>query len=145
MAGWIVTITAIALLSVLCDVILPDGTTKKYAKTVFGVAVTMVIVQSAANVWKNYATTDLRLNSQQTYVENVLQRSESQKSRQLVVALRYKGYQASVEKVGELICVEVSGDIDEEVRAEIRRMAQGVFGNEKAVSVTSTSDVEREK
>ncbi len=35
----------IAILSVLCDIILPDGQTKKYVKTVIGVVVTLAVVQ----------------------------------------------------------------------------------------------------
>lgn len=41
----ITTIVGIALLSVLCDVILPDGSTKKYIRTVTGVVVTLVVVK----------------------------------------------------------------------------------------------------
>ena len=45
MGAWVITVCGIAILSVLCDVILPEGQTRKYIKTVVGIAVTFVIVQ----------------------------------------------------------------------------------------------------
>ena len=37
------------MLTVLCDVILPVGQTKKYVKTVIGIVVTLVVVQPLLN------------------------------------------------------------------------------------------------
>ena len=45
MAQWVLSVAGIAILSVLADVILPAGQTKKYIKTVIGVVVTLVLVQ----------------------------------------------------------------------------------------------------
>ena len=45
MAQWVLSVAGIAILSVLADVILPIGQTKKYIKTVIGVVVSLVLVQ----------------------------------------------------------------------------------------------------
>lgn len=45
MGQWVVSVAAIAILSVLCDVIMPEGKTRKYIKTVIGVVVTLVMLQ----------------------------------------------------------------------------------------------------
>lgn len=45
MGQWVITVAGIAILSVLCDVILPEGKTRKYIKTVVGVVVTVVMLQ----------------------------------------------------------------------------------------------------
>lgn len=45
MAYWVISVSGIAILSVLCDVILPEGEMRKYIKTVFGIVVTLVIIQ----------------------------------------------------------------------------------------------------
>lgn len=144
MAGWIVTITAIALLSVLCDVILPDGSTKKYAKTVFGIVVTLVIVQSAANVWKDFSSAE-ELQAQQTYVKSVEERSCGQKNEQLVSALKLMGFDAVVRQEGEMIFVEVCGETDEQDKAKIKNAVRSVFGKDKAVGVQNLSVDKREQ
>lgn len=45
MGQWVLTVTGIAILAVLCDIILPDGQTRKYIKTVIGIVVTLVMIQ----------------------------------------------------------------------------------------------------
>lgn len=51
MGKWVVTVAGIAILSVLCDVILPEGQTRKYVKTVFGVVVSLVIIQPVVGLF----------------------------------------------------------------------------------------------
>lgn len=50
MGQWVVTVAGIAVLSVLCDIVLPDGQTRKYVKTVIGVVVTLVMIQPLAGL-----------------------------------------------------------------------------------------------
>lgn len=53
MGQWVVTVAGIAILSVLCDVILPEGKTRKYIKTVVGVVVTLVMLQPIVTLANN--------------------------------------------------------------------------------------------
>ena len=77
MGEWVVTVAGIAILSVLCDVILPEGQTRKYVKTVFGVVVTFVIVQPLLGLFSGnfsllWSTSDgVESNIQEQYVESV--------------------------------------------------------------------------
>ena len=50
MAAWIISISALALLTVLVDVVLPEGNTQKYVKAVVGVVLSFVIISSFANL-----------------------------------------------------------------------------------------------
>ena len=50
MAAWIISISALALLTVLVDVVLPEGNTQKYVKAVVGVVLSFVIISSLANL-----------------------------------------------------------------------------------------------
>ena len=50
MAAWIISISALALLTVLVDVILPEGNTQKYVKAVVGVVLSFVIISSFAKL-----------------------------------------------------------------------------------------------
>lgn len=45
MAKWVISVAGIAILSVLSDVVLPAGQTRKYVKTVVSVVVTVVLAQ----------------------------------------------------------------------------------------------------
>lgn len=45
MAQWVLSVAGIAILSVLADIILPNGSCRKYIKTVIGVVVTLVVAQ----------------------------------------------------------------------------------------------------
>ena len=77
MGTWVVTVAGIAILSVLCDVILPEGQTRKYVKTVFGVVVTLVIVQPLIGLLNgNFSFSwsvadDVSTDIQNQYIENV--------------------------------------------------------------------------
>ena len=79
MAKWVVTVAGIAILSVLCDVILPEGQTRKYVKTVFGVVVTLIIVQPVIQLFNGgisgiYTAADGNIETQQQYIQNVQDR-----------------------------------------------------------------------
>ncbi len=45
MGQWVLTVAGIAVLAVICDIILPDGSTRKYIRTVIGIIVTLVMLQ----------------------------------------------------------------------------------------------------
>ena len=73
MAQWVMSVAGIAILSVLADVILPAGETKKYIKTIIGIVVTLVLVQpliSFAGYGGDFFA-DSQLEPQQQYVSYV--------------------------------------------------------------------------
>ncbi len=81
MGAWVITVGAIALLTLLCDSILPDGSTKKYVKTVLGVIVSFVIVSSIigaiTNISLDFQQTVYSFNVQESYLVTAqLQRQE---------------------------------------------------------------------
>ena len=51
MGYWALTVAGIAILSVLCDIILPEGQTRKYVKTVFGIVVSLVVIQPVVGLF----------------------------------------------------------------------------------------------
>ena len=74
MAQWVLSVAGIAILSVLADVILPAGQTKKYIKTVIGVVVTLVLVQpifSFAGGDGNLFDVDGAVEPQEQYISYV--------------------------------------------------------------------------
>lgn len=65
----------IALLTVVCDAILPDGNTKKYIKTVIGIVVALTMILPITRFWKNLPSSDEYLTNgittQQQYLDGV--------------------------------------------------------------------------
>ena len=78
MGQWVVSVAGIVILSVLCDVILPDGQTRKYIKTVIGIVVTVVMLQPIINLASNifnveesYSFPASTVEVQQSYLDMV--------------------------------------------------------------------------
>ncbi len=58
MTSWIVSVCGIALLSVLVDVILPDGKMQKYVQVVVGVVLTFALLSPISRLFsKKYSST----------------------------------------------------------------------------------------
>lgn len=79
MKQWVMGVAGIALLAVLCDVVLPDGKTKKFVKTAIGIVVTYVVVSpllklAPQNVWWQSE----QVQPQQQYLQYVASRYEEQ-------------------------------------------------------------------
>lgn len=79
MTSWIVSVCGIALLSVLVDVILPDGKTQKYVRVVVGVVLTFTLLSPISQFFtsQNLSNTafgsnfDANMVIQQSYIEGV--------------------------------------------------------------------------
>lgn len=96
MWGWVVTVAGIAILSVLCDIVLPEGQTRKYIKTVFGVVVTLVIVQPIIGLFSGdlgdfSLSTDGETEIQGQYIENVTNRQNENKIKSVNLLLGANG------------------------------------------------------
>ncbi|MDR3263531.1 MAG: stage III sporulation protein AF [Clostridiales bacterium] len=53
MLSWIISIAGIMVLTVLLDIILPEGQTNKYIKGIFSVIVVIVVITPFADIFKN--------------------------------------------------------------------------------------------
>lgn len=74
MAQWVLSVAGIAILSVLADVILPVGQTRKYIKTVIGIVVTLVLVQPVFSLVGGggaFTSTETDVQPQQQYISYV--------------------------------------------------------------------------
>ena len=94
MGQWVVTVAGIAILSVLCDVILPEGQTRKYVRTVLGIVVTLVIVQPIVglldgdfDLWNTETETEV----QQQYLAHVEDRQNAEVARSVQTLLLSNG------------------------------------------------------
>ncbi len=94
MKQWILGVAGVAVLSVLCEIILPSGQTKKYVKTVIGVVVTLALVQPLFSFFGAFRQGDYtfeEISTQEqylTYVEN----TQAQGAQNLQKALQSAGF-----------------------------------------------------
>ena len=75
MKAWIISVCGIALLTILCDVIVPDGNTKKYVRTVIGVVLSFAILMPITRLFESFPTYNLQPGSdlfvQQQFIEGL--------------------------------------------------------------------------
>lgn len=84
----------IAVLSVLCEIILPSGQTKKYVKTVIGIAVTLALAQPLLSLSEIFSADKLPSENvavQQQYLEYV-ENMQAQDLENLQSALKIAGF-----------------------------------------------------
>lgn len=74
MSSWIISVCGIALLTVVCDAILPDGGTKKYVKTVIGIVVAFTMLAPITRFFENISTDNyltMGIATQQQYIDGI--------------------------------------------------------------------------
>lgn len=116
MAECILSVVGIAVITLLCDVILPDGQTRKYIKTVLGIVVTFVIAQSILGLFAQDVNTDFSADGevkvQSQYVLSVTDRRNAKLADELKATLRAQGYDAdkvSASAYENSVSVEIVG------------------------------------
>lgn len=136
MSAQILTVVGVALLGVLCDVILPDGTTKKYIRTVMGVVVTFVVASCVANLVDNVfaATRSTAVEPQQAYIAQVDQRRADVLARSLSDTPAFAGspVKLSVDPSQSTVTVRCA-HIDEPDRQAVAAAVENTFGNRYSV------------
>ncbi len=129
MGQWVITVAGVAVLSVLCDIILPEGQTRKYVKTVFGVVVTLIIVLPLVNLVNDRFTFEYdpvtETAVQQQYLDNVDSRQKYNAEKNIVVILRANDIEVSDVQVSkDSVSVRLGGapsvETEQKVRAVIR-------------------------
>lgn len=132
MNGWIITVAGVAVLGVLCDVIMPDGETKKYVRTVLGVVVSLVTVQYVVGLFGSVRQADAQLTSavQNTYIEDVSARRTEQKRKLLADVCDYNGIAATFEIDDEqkIIYFALDGQVGDDKRVVLTSAVQSIFG-----------------
>ena len=79
MGAWIISISALALLTVLVDVVLPAGNTQKYVKAVVGVVLSFVIISSLSNLVGQISSSNERLQDSLVVQQQFISGLDSQR------------------------------------------------------------------
>lgn len=114
MSECIISVVGIAIITLLCDVILPDGQTRKYIKTILGIVVTFVIAQSVCGLFAVKDNVSINVNksldSQKQYIENATSRQIEKKVIELKSTLQSNGYNVqniAVSQYDETVLLEI--------------------------------------
>ena len=144
MGKWVVTVAGIAILSVLCDVILPEGQTRKYVKTVFGVVVSLVIVQPLIGLFsegfQGVFVDDENITPQQQYIESVNSRQNEYSLQTVKHLLDSKGIALKsihLNSAGDRLTIEINSPYDAKTSAIIEQVSSAYFPNVELVTIWS--------
>ena len=146
MGGWVVTVAGIAILSVLCDVILPEGQTRKYVKTVFGVVVSLVIIQPIVELFSggvSFGSIDSEtVTPQQQYLESVVSRQNDYALKTVAQLLKAKGISVkSIElnSAGDKLVIELDTAYTLQADAVVEQITEAYFPDAELVTIWSES------
>lgn len=142
MGQWVVTVAGIAILSVLCDVILPEGQTRKYVKTVFGVVVTLVIVQPLiglfeGNGWFSFNSGETN-ELQQQYLESVNNRQNQNAIDSVRSLLEYKGIlvsKISVSDSEKRVTISLEHDYSKSIEDTVSVVVSSYLPNYEIITI----------
>ena len=142
MGQWVVTVAGIAILSVLCDVILPDGQTRKYVKTVFGVMVTLVIIQPLIGLFDGNFSFSTSIGQdiavQEQYIENVTNRQNQYAINSMKKVLEANDISVEnieVSNVSKTLTIKLSVNHTAKAESKVKEVASTYFSNYKLVVI----------
>ena len=144
MGKWVVTVAGIAILSVLCDVILPEGQTRKYVKTVFGVVVSLVIIQPLIGLFSNGLEEILVDNEsiipQQQYVESANSRQNEYAIQNMRRVLESKGIvvkSITINSHGDRLTIELNSVYNAQFASFVEQVADLYFPEAEIITIWS--------
>ncbi len=134
MGQWVVTVCAIAILSAMCDVILPEGQTRKYVRTVFGVIVTLVMIKPIISfvapaldvVGGDY--TEIKI--QQNYIDNVTRKKYEAAAASAKARLKADGIDVKeirLDEKSESVTVYLNTAQNEQTAVSVRKTMSAYF------------------
>ncbi len=95
MENWAISVVGTVLLTVLADVILPDGQTNKYVKTALSVVVILAMLAPVVKIADgslSFVSDDKQYQAQSQYLYMVEQKQESEIEQRLISELAESGY-----------------------------------------------------
>lgn len=144
MGQWVVTVAGIAILSVLCDVILPEGQTRKYIKTVVGVIVTLVMLQPIVSFVGRSGKLDIPTSGsysvevQQSYldmVEDKQYKAQAETVKSILQAKDVAVKDVTVNRSSKTVSVSVDEKRSEAKQSQINSVVKTYFADYKITIV----------
>lgn len=130
MSTWIISVCGIALMTVLCDVIIPDGGTKKYVRTVIGIVISFAILLPLTKITfdvsaDNFKNTNSMAVQQQFLdgVEDQKQFARLQKVNAVLQDANFNGATVTIEQNGY---IKVTVNCDETTLLAMQNLLAGI-------------------
>lgn len=101
LSSWVLSIAGICLLSVIIDLVLPDGKTNGIIKNVFSYAIVLVVILPIPNLFKGNINlsdvfSEIEFEVQDTYIYNVNQAKLDSWTKSIETSLNNKGIYGAV-------------------------------------------------
>lgn len=107
--SWLLSVLGVVFLSVLVDVILPDGKTNKYVKAIFAFMIILIIISPLAKIKESKSFSDFLENPNITINEEYISNINSMRIDRLV-----KSIVDTAEKIGlKGVSVQIMSDMSE--------------------------------
>ena len=143
MGKWVVTVAGIAIFSVLCDVILPEGQTRKYVKTVFGLVVTLVIVQPIIQLFSggfaaSYTSGDGIVETQQHFIDSAALRQQNNAIKSVTAILENRGVTVediTVSTSDSSVTVQLGEVYSKQAEETIKTVVSAYFANYSIITL----------
>lgn len=142
MGKWVVTVAGIAILSVLCDVILPEGQTRKYIRTVFGVVVSLVIISPLVKLFANGFDADVvesgAVSSQQGYLDSVAEREKQYALKSIESLLKAKDItvkKIELNSTADTLVIEIATPYSAERNVVVEQIVNSYFPDVELVTI----------
>ena len=144
MGKWVVTVAGIAILSVLCDVILPEGQTRKYVKTVFGVVVSLVIIQPLIGLFSNgfeaVSGSNGSVAPQNQYLTSVVDRQSEYALKSVRLLLENKCINVKniqLNSTADMLTLELDSAYDSNLNTIVEEVVAAYFPSVELVTIWS--------
>ena len=85
--NWVVAITVVVLIGAILELLLPQGSIKKYAKTAIAITIMLVIISPVIKLFNGEVNLDAKLNT--IFSQPTLQQTQNDKENSLT---SYKDY-----------------------------------------------------
>lgn len=139
MSTQILAICGVSLLGVLCDLIMPDGSTKKYVRTVTGIVVTLVVVRCVFGLLGevNQTSVELLERVQTDYIEVQNERIK-EKNLQYVVDRLGLTEKTTFAVDGETVTFNLDENISADKQKALKQAVHAIYGDKFTVEFTKS-------
>ena len=140
LSAYALSVFAVIVVSAVADVMLPDGKTKKTAKAVFSLLITLTLLSPAISLIKGDTPAfDIQtqyVSVDQDFVDYAVQIAENDYENEIFNLLKNSGYE-SIQKVG----CEVDGEKRQIIKVEIIYDKSGISGEDEHTYISGIKTV----
>ena len=130
MSTWIISVCGIALMTVLCDVIIPDGGTKKYVRTVIGIVISFAIMLPITKITFDVSADNFddsnSIAIQQQFLDGVEDQKQFARLQKVNAALQDANFDGATVTIEQNGFIKVTVSCDETTLLAMQSLLAGI-------------------